>query len=91
MEQRPARLSELTSKELENLQHEANELAGLQAFLNKLPLGLQVEKLSDEELVRLRAITCAPVDTLCGQGLLDWNNCCRRHGGLRHPKSEICS
>ena len=83
MNPRSNRLTALTSAEIRNLQRNADELAQLQAFLNRLPLGLQVEDLSDHEFERLRQIAHAPLRELCGARLLIWNNMCRARSGLK--------
>jgi len=48
------RLAEVTAEQMAQLQAEADELNKMQSILNALPMGLQVEKLSDEALGRLR-------------------------------------
>ncbi|MCV2891286.1 hypothetical protein [Ruegeria aquimaris] len=83
MSKRPARLSKVTPEELAELQEKADELAELQVLLNKLPLGLQVETLSDDEIERLRQIARTPEASLCGNNLLLWNNLNRQHSGLK--------
>ena len=85
MMQRSARLSEITPDELAALRAEANELAELQGLLNRLPMGLQIENLSEPELARLRQLAKAPEAMLCGDGLLLWNNLCRSRTGLTPP------
>ncbi len=83
MNKRPSRLTELSPQAFKQLQIEADELANLQQLLNWLPMGLQVETLSDEALDRLRRIARAPMQELCGAGLLTWNNMCRSRGCLK--------
>ena len=83
MSPRSNRLTELTSAEIQNLHRNADELDQLQAFLNRLPLGLKVEDLSDQEFDRLRQIESAPLQELCGARLLVWNNMCRLRKGLK--------
>ena len=77
------RLAEVTAEQMAQLQAEADELNKMQSILNALPMGLQVEKLSDEALGRLREIARSPVAVLCGDGLLLWNNLCRPRVGLK--------
>lgn len=72
----------LSTEELERLQAEADELADLQEILNRLPLSLQVETLSDAALMRLREVAANPKELLSGPNLLLWNNVCRCHAGL---------
>lgn len=78
MKDRHSRLTELTQRELIQLQHEADELADLQAFLNKLPMGLQVEQLSDDELDRLRQVVECPASVVAGAEFMAWANQGRR-------------
>lgn len=82
MTKRPFRLTPVSPEAFAKLQREADELARLQDLLNRLPLSLQVEDLSDTALERLRQIARTPVQTLCGPDLLRWNNLCRPRGGL---------
>lgn len=82
MSERQNRLTRINPEELSLLKAKADEMAQLQALLNKLPLGLQVESLTKQELERLRTIARSPSTTLCGDSLLLWNNICRRPGSL---------
>lgn len=81
MANRSERLTELTSAQLANLQAEADEMADMQDLLNKLPMGLQVEDLTNEECERLRQITRRPITELCGDRFLSWHNMCRPFQG----------
>lgn len=83
MKNRRDRLTTVTPEELEILRAKADEMAELQDLLNKLPLKLQVESLSDQELQRLRQIAHSPATNLCGDSLLLWNNLCRRPAKLQ--------
>ena len=78
----PNRLTELSNEDMIRLQAEADELADLQAFLNRLPMSMQVEALSDDALTRLRALKTAPEQTLCGPSLLHWHNLSRTWHGI---------
>lgn len=82
MTQKRQRLTALSSQDLKLLQVEADELANLQEFLNRLPMGVQVENLSDEALTRLREVVASPETELAGPNLLLWNNTCRTHNKL---------
>lgn len=82
MNPKKQQLTALSIEDLSQLQEEVNELAGLQEILNRLPMGLQVETLSDEALMRLREVAAAPEELLSGPNLLLWNNVCRCHRGL---------
>ncbi|RUS63673.1 hypothetical protein EGN72_03250 [Pseudorhodobacter sp. E13] len=83
MRNRSARLTEITPEEMALLQAKADEMAELQALLNKLPMGLQIETLTETELERLRLIARSPATMLCGDSLLLWNNLCRQHTSLK--------
>lgn len=72
----------LSSEDLKRLQAEADELTKLQEFLNQLPMGIQVETLSDDALARLREVVASPETELAGSNLLLWNNTCRIHSKL---------
>jgi hypothetical protein len=82
MTNHPNRLTEVTAEEMAQLQSGADELAQMQVILNALPMGLQVETLSEEALDRLREIAKSPEAILCGDSLLLWNNICRARAGL---------
>lgn len=82
MSERRNRLTRIKPEELSLLKAKADEMAQLQALLNKLPLGLQVESLTEQELERLRTIARSPGTMLCGDSLLLWNNIGRRPGSL---------
>lgn len=82
MTDRNARLTQVSSEDLERLHAEAEELAVMQDLLNKLPMGLQVESLTEVELERLRQITRSPVQMLCGDSLMLWANLNRTHQPL---------
>lgn len=77
------RLTALTPTEIAQLQSRADDLADLQAFLNRLPSGLLVEQLSSDELDRLRELARSPQEKLCGPEILAWHNASRR------PVSEL--
>lgn len=81
---RTFRLPEMTAQDMARLRTEAEELAQLQAFLDKLPLQLRVDALTEPERERLRQIVAAPKAVLCGSGLLCWHNLCRPRLGLEH-------
>lgn len=76
------RLTAVTAEQMAQLQAEADERARMQEILSALPMGLQIESLPDEALVRLREIVRSPVTALCGDSLLLWNNICRARVGL---------
>lgn len=82
MTDRNARLTQVSSEDRERLHAEADELAVMQDLLNKLPMGLQVESLTEAELERLRQITRSPVQMLCGDSLILWANLNRTHQTL---------
>jgi hypothetical protein len=82
MKPKNQRLIPLSTDDLKKLQAEADELAELQKILNRLPMGLQVETLSEEALMRLREVAADPDELLSGPNLLLWNNVCRCHAGL---------
>jgi hypothetical protein len=83
MARKNERLTALNTEDMSRLQAEVNELSDLQEILNRLPLGLQVEALSDEALTRLREVAADPEELLSGPNLLLWNNVCRLHNGLQ--------
>lgn len=82
MTQKRQRLTALSLEDMKRLQADADELATLQEFLNQLPMGIQVETLSDDALARLREVVASPETELAGSNLLLWNNICRTHRGL---------
>lgn len=85
MKSKKQRLTIISTEDLKQLQADAIELAELQEILDRLPMGLKVETLSDEALTRLRTVAAEPEELLAGPNLLLWNNVCRLHAGLvRH-------
>ena len=82
MARKKERLSALSKDDLNRLRKETGEWAGLQEILNCLPMGLQVEALSEDALTRLREVASSPEELLAGPNLLLWNNVCRLHIGL---------
>lgn len=83
MARKNKRLTALNAEDLSRLQAVVDELSDLQEILNQLPLGLQVETLSDGALTQLREVAAKPEELLAGPNLLLWNNVCRHHTGLQ--------
>ncbi len=86
MRKRLDRLRPVTPEDLVRLQREADGLARMDGLLSRLPLGLQAEYLSDEELERLYQIARDPERELSGPLLLTWYNACRTRSSIMHRK-----
>lgn len=56
----------------------------LQKFLDDTNTGLDMDRVSEQELTQIRTVVDNPAAVLSGPSILIWNNICRQRTGLSH-------